>query len=158
MPDVPRLLHPGHPESPDDRPEQPGDGQEHPARVCLHSLHGTHRHIVTPGAPILSVSSLSPLCAIIMDKHLPSTFLQGHKYMSKGFTLRSSAAFTSYQEMKSSAGSSLKHSCPKSFLIMMQLRQVLCGVSVDIYDYLGVLLRQCQVFDIETSKFLFFFS
>lgn len=67
MPDVPRLLHPGHPESADDRPEQPGDGQEHPARVCLHPLHGTHRHIVASGASILSVSSLSPLCAIIMD-------------------------------------------------------------------------------------------
>ncbi|KAG5836918.1 hypothetical protein ANANG_G00233770 [Anguilla anguilla] len=47
-PDEPRLLLPGHPEGPDDRAEQPGDGQEHPARVCLHPVHRPHSHIATP--------------------------------------------------------------------------------------------------------------
>lgn len=96
MPDVPRLLHPGHPESPDDRPEQPGDGQEHPARVCLHPLHGTHRHIVTPGFPpppflyCLCLHSV-PLSWIAFTKHFPA----GPQVLAK----RLHAAFTSYQKM-----------------------------------------------------------
>lgn len=95
MPDVPGLLHPGHPESSDDRPEQPGDGQEHPARVCLHPLCSTHRHIVTPGTSNLSVLSVSTLCHY-HGQHLPSTFPQVHKYLPNSFTLRSNAAFRSY--------------------------------------------------------------
>jgi len=63
MLDIPGLLHSGHPESPDDRPEQPGDGQEHPEGVCL------HRHIVAAEAPPPPLPPLSvSLCAITMDR------------------------------------------------------------------------------------------
>lgn len=84
--DVPGLLHPGHPESADDRPEQPGDGQEHPARVCLHPVGGTHRHITAAGplitrllAPHLLPPSLLSISTLCHDhesiyKHLPAGF------------------------------------------------------------------------------------
>lgn len=52
VPDVSGLLHPGYPESSDDRPEQPGDCQEYPERVCLRSIRDAYRHIVDRLAPL----------------------------------------------------------------------------------------------------------
>lgn len=88
MPDVPGLLHPGHPESPDDRSEQPGDGQEHPARVRLHPLHGTYRHIVAPVPLTLRVPHrlLSSLCAIVTDSIYQALSCRAHKYSPEELT------------------------------------------------------------------------
>lgn len=61
MPDVSGLLHPGYPESSDDRPEQPGDCQKYPERVCLCSFYDTHRHIVDklPSSCVFKLCTLS---------------------------------------------------------------------------------------------------
>lgn len=91
MPHIPRLLHPGHPEGPDDRSEQPRDGQEHPARVCLHPFHSTHRHIVTLRRLILCLVSLHSV-PLSFTKHFPA----GPQVLSEGFTLRDDAASMLY--------------------------------------------------------------
>lgn len=149
MLDIPGLLHSGHPESPDDRPEQPGDGQEHPEGVCL------HRHIVAAEAPPpLCPPSLShsvPLPWIALNKHFPAGLNVSYSEESKV------AAFTSYRRNADDfirSLSSLKHptkrgtNCSRYHLLFSKWSFVLKYIILIISDYC---YANCLPLDPKTS-------